>query len=48
MPLYLLVLILNWKSGININLDSISIWSFLYMLIDIALVEEIIFRGFIQ
>ena len=47
-PLYLILLILNWKSGININLDSMSIWSFLYMLIEIALVEEIIFRGFLQ
>ncbi|MDU2491743.1 MAG: CPBP family intramembrane glutamic endopeptidase [Clostridium celatum] len=25
-----------------------SIWNFLYMLIEIALVEEIIFRGFLQ
>lgn len=47
-PLCLLLLISNWKLGININLDSMSIWSFLYMMIDIALVEEIIFRGFIQ
>lgn len=47
-PLYLLSLILNWVPGINFNLDSMSIWSFLYMLIEIALVEEIIFRGFLQ
>ena len=46
--LYLLSLILNWVPGINFNLDSMSIWSFLYMLIEIALVEEIIFRGFLQ
>ncbi|MDU4884732.1 CPBP family intramembrane glutamic endopeptidase [uncultured Clostridium sp.] len=47
-PLYLLLLILNWVQGINFNLDSMSIWNFLYMLIEIALVEEIIFRGFLQ
>lgn len=47
-PVGMLLLILNWKSGININLGSMSIWNFLYYLIIIALVEEIIFRGFIQ
>ena len=47
-PLYLLSLRLNGKSGININLNSISIWTFLFMLTDIALVEEIVYRGFIQ
>lgn len=47
-PLYLLSLILNLVPSINLKLDSMSIWSFLYMLIEIALVEEIIFRGFLQ
>lgn len=31
-----------------LNLKSISIWEFLNMLIEIAFVEEVIFRGYIQ
>lgn len=47
-PLYLLILISNWGLGISINLNLMSIWNFLYYLINIGLVEEIVFRGFIQ
>lgn len=47
-PIYLILLLSNLKFNIKINSQSLSIWNFLYMLINIALIEEIIFRGFIQ
>lgn len=47
-PIYLLVLIFNWITGVKFKLDSMSIWHFLYLLIEVAFVEEVIFRGFIQ
>lgn len=46
--LYLPLFLLNWKYVNVANMKSISIWSFLYMLIEIAFVEEIIFRGYVQ
>ena len=46
--LYLPLFLLNWKSVNVANMKLISIWSFLYMLIEIAFVEEVIFRGYIQ
>lgn len=46
--LYLPLFLLNWKSIKILNIESISIWGFIYMLIEIAFVEEIIFRGYVQ
>lgn len=46
--LYLPLFLLNWKYFNVANMKSMSIWSFLCMLIEIAFVEEIIFRGYIQ
>lgn len=48
--LYLPLFLLNWKSIKTLNIESISlsIWDFMYMLIEIAFVEEIIFRGYVQ
>ena len=46
-PLISVTIVINYISGIKLNFESISIWSFLYMFVNIALPEEIIFRGFI-
>lgn len=46
--MYLPLFLLNWKYFNVANIKSMSIWSFLYMLIEIAFVEEVIFRGYIQ
>ena len=45
---YLPLFLLSWKSLKILNIESISIWSFMYMLIEIAFVEEVIFRGYVQ
>ncbi|MDO5779367.1 MAG: CPBP family intramembrane metalloprotease [Clostridium sp.] len=46
--LYLPLFLLNWKSTKILNVESMSIWNFMYMLMEIAFVEEVIFRGYIQ
>lgn len=46
--LYLPLFLLNWKYVNVANMKSMSMWNFLYMLIEIAFVEEIIFRGYVQ
>lgn len=51
--LYVPIFLLNWKVLKILNLkvltlESISIWNFLNILIEIAFVEEVIFRGYIQ
>ena len=45
--LYLPLFLLNKYVNIA-NMKSMSIWNFLYMFIEIAFVEEIIFRGYVQ
>lgn len=46
--LYLPLFLLNWKVLKVLNVELMSIWGFMCMLIEIAFVEEVIFRGYIQ